>query len=99
MAKRTIENCSLIRKHGKPNMDNGKCVGFGTENDDEPCETCKNCKLNNTYEQIESITKGEYCRRCPQSYSTRHGNLRCYRTHEIVVDTIGRGTVNAMRCN
>ncbi len=49
--KRTLENCSLI-KHGiyigvgRPEQRNGSCMGFTTVGcDDEPCETCKNCKL------------------------------------------------------
>ena len=50
MTARTMENCRLIKEHGKPDMDNSKCIGLGIENDDEPCEICKNCRLNNTYE-------------------------------------------------
>ena len=49
-AKRTMDNCRLIKEHGKPSIDNGKCTGLGTENDDEPCEICKKCRLNNNYE-------------------------------------------------
>lgn len=56
MPARTIKNCSLIKKMGtRPDTDEGKCVGFGTIDgsgveDDEPCEICKECKHNNTYE-------------------------------------------------
>lgn len=56
MAVRTIKNCSLIRKMGggKPNSDNGKCVGFTkSETDDEPCEICKECRLNSTFEPLK----------------------------------------------
>jgi hypothetical protein len=51
--KRTLDNCRLIKRHGKPEQDreNGICLGFGRgENDDEPCDTCKECKLNSTYD-------------------------------------------------
>lgn len=46
--KRTLENCSLIKKVGcAPNQYDGKCEGFGrSEHDDEPCETCQNCGLH-----------------------------------------------------
>ncbi len=53
MAKRTMENCVLTRKTGQmPREDGntGKCLGFGTsECDDEPCDTCKKCKLHTHY--------------------------------------------------
>ena len=46
--KRTIDNCSLIKKKvkagaGEPNITDGKCEGYVV--DDEPCATCKTCKL------------------------------------------------------
>lgn len=50
MTVRTLGNCKLIKEYGKPEIDNGKCIGLGTKNDDEPCEICKSCKLNSTYE-------------------------------------------------
>ncbi|WP_172610941.1 hypothetical protein [Eubacterium limosum] len=43
--KRTMENCSLIRKYGEPGRDGDFCLGFGrSEADDEPCEPCKKCE-------------------------------------------------------
>ena len=53
MAKRTSENCSLIKKIGEPGQDgNGKCLGFGrVEGDDEPCEPCKKCEYNSGFEE------------------------------------------------
>ena len=47
MAKRTLENCSLIKKMGGyPEQTETECLGFGrSEIDDEPCEICKKCKL------------------------------------------------------
>ena len=53
MPIRTIENCALIKRIGmKPDTDDGKCVGFGkSEEDDEPCEICQKCVLNNCYEK------------------------------------------------
>lgn len=59
MAKRTIENCTLIKRGvhrlglGEPETRNGKCLGYGRgENDDEPCEKCKVCTLNTAYEGL-----------------------------------------------
>jgi hypothetical protein len=50
--KRTLHNCWLIKKFGKPEQKDGKCQGFArSEYDDEPCERCKECKLNEHYEQ------------------------------------------------
>lgn len=44
--KKTIENCRLVRKYGMPEEANGKCFGLSkVAYDDEPCDTCKNCKL------------------------------------------------------
>lgn len=51
---RTIENCSLIKRMGgaKPVRYNGKCIGFATsDEDDEPCDLCKDCNLNECYEE------------------------------------------------
>lgn len=57
--KRTIDNCSLVKEAikqmiGSPDIIDGKCMGYSSEpdadgDDDESCETCKKCKLNNTY--------------------------------------------------
>lgn len=54
MTKKTIENCSLVKKainvgNGGPEIQDGKCMGYSS-NDDEPCENCKNCSLNTMYE-------------------------------------------------
>lgn len=53
MAKRTPENCSLIKKMGEPGRDRkDKCLGFGkAAGDDEPCEACKKCEYNSDYEE------------------------------------------------
>ena len=60
MSKRTIENCRVIKLakqdgEGKPLTEtlNNKvfCQGYQkSECDDEPCEECKNCRLNIFYE-------------------------------------------------
>jgi len=53
--KRTIENCSIIKKMmhrglGKPGVEDERCVGYATSDvDDEPCDVCKRCYLNTTY--------------------------------------------------
>ena len=51
--KRTLDNCSLIKKiRIIPRQYDGKCEGFSrSEDDDEPCEKCKECKLNTFYEE------------------------------------------------
>ena len=55
--KRTLENCSLIKKMGDrgtsyPEQRDGKCSGYCVSRDnDEPCDVCKNCKLNEYYEE------------------------------------------------
>lgn len=55
-SKRTIDNCSLIKKRIKQGTGvsiggDGKCLGYTThEFDDEPCDQCKKCKLNTSYE-------------------------------------------------
>ena len=52
MAKRTLKNCSLIRKMGgAPDQHDGKCEGFCTQESDEPCDICMRCKLNTDYEE------------------------------------------------
>ena len=51
--KRTLDNCTLIQKCvrmgiGTPEQyhDINKCFGYvRSDNDDEPCEQCKNCEL------------------------------------------------------
>ena len=55
MAKRTLENCSLIKKMGGyPEQTETECLGFGrSEIDDEPCEICKKCKLYMGYYEDE----------------------------------------------
>ena len=36
----------------KPQQQGGKCDGFQkSANDDEPCNTCMECKLNTFYEE------------------------------------------------
>ena len=60
MGERTIENCRVIKRaiwqgEGSPQKEklNSKvfCQGYQrSEKDDEPCEECKNCRLNIFYE-------------------------------------------------
>ena len=55
MAKRTIDNCTLIKRMVKKDIDephqymNGKCDGYLT--DEEPHEICDKCKLCTSYEE------------------------------------------------
>jgi len=52
MSTRTLENCSLIKKYGLPEQFDEKCAGLAIDyDDDEPCNVCKNCKLNYYYEE------------------------------------------------
>ena len=56
--KRTLENCSLMKKfRGQPNQYDGKCEGFGKSKfDDEPCTICQECSLY--YINIEEKAMG-----------------------------------------
>ena len=52
--KRTLENCKLRKEYGA-DTEGSKCFGVGTmigfgQWSDEPCEQCKECKLNYYYE-------------------------------------------------
>ena len=59
MAARTIENCSVIKRAvaegiGEPERfwNLNKCLGYcHSANDDEPIESCKNCKYYVSFEQ------------------------------------------------
>lgn len=51
---RTIENCSLVKRMvrkgaGEPEREGDRCLGYAGQAD-EPCETCKECKLNVWYD-------------------------------------------------
>jgi len=50
--ERTLKNCTMIKMHGEPLQEDGKCLGFAKANDDEPCEICKRCKLNSWHEEV-----------------------------------------------
>ncbi len=51
MANRTPDNCRIINRHGEPGRSGNKCLGFGkSATDDEPCEACKRCRHNTTWE-------------------------------------------------
>lgn len=53
MGKRTLDNCRLVRKFGRPVQYDGVCEGFGrSDYDDEPCDKCKECPLH--YLNVES---------------------------------------------
>jgi hypothetical protein len=49
------DDCEIIKESivngiGKPNFKDGRCEGYcHSENDDEPIEKCKACKLNSLY--------------------------------------------------
>lgn len=68
MPKRTIENCSLIRKAkrkglGLPERCGNKCVGYAGADGDEPHVICQECKLNFYYaESHDTEMKDEYMR-------------------------------------
>ena len=58
--KRTLDNCSLVKKYGRPEQRFGKCLGFAiSEFDDEPCDTCKDCKLCESYDDYEENWKDD----------------------------------------
>lgn len=55
--KRTLENCSLIKKAvaqgiGEPEQRNERCLGYGGDTD-EPFKICKECYLYEGYEEDE----------------------------------------------
>lgn len=51
MSKRTLENCSIIKKYGEPGRCGGKCNGFAVNSEnDEPCDPCKRCTYCISYE-------------------------------------------------
>jgi hypothetical protein len=69
MSKKTLENCSFIRKCvkkgiEKPDQRNGKCAGYQkSDTDDEPCDSCIDCKLQENYadnHEFDGITDYEY---------------------------------------
>lgn len=59
--KKTLFNCSLIKKmvvkgEGEPERYYVTCAGYPkSENDDEPCETCKKCILNYSMEKNNDL--------------------------------------------
>lgn len=63
--RRTLEHCGLITKCkkagiGRPEQySTGKCEGYQKSDiDDEPCELCKECRLQVDYEEThDEITK------------------------------------------
>lgn len=56
MAKRTPDNCKYIRCCGEPGRDsNGKCMGFGHANNDEPIELCKRCVYCTAHEEDQGF--------------------------------------------
>lgn len=56
--QRTLANCSLIKRQaqlgvGKPEQyyNLNKCLGYASGDNDEPCEQCKSCSLNLSFEE------------------------------------------------
>ena len=61
MVKRTLTNCVLRKTYGA-DIEDGKCFGVGGSYiDDEPCEKCKECKLNVYYP--EPIRTCHFCKK------------------------------------
>jgi hypothetical protein len=53
--RRTLDNCKLVKRYGRPLQYDGKCEGFAKScDDDEPCEVCMGCPLNTAYEKEDS---------------------------------------------
>lgn len=67
MAKRTLENCSTVKKAikiglGKCETENGKCLGYANSGE-EPHEICQECKLNIYYKDShDNEMQNEYMR-------------------------------------
>lgn len=56
MSKKTMEDCRLVKKFGRPVQYNGLCEGFfKNEETEEPHDKCKECKFYyiNTTEKEE----------------------------------------------
>lgn len=52
MAKRTPDNCKYIKRCGEPGRDrNGKCMGFGHADNDEPIEACSRCEYCTAHDE------------------------------------------------
>jgi hypothetical protein len=55
--RRTLKHCGLITQCikagiGRPKQQDGKCSGYQkSDTDDEPCETCKQCRLHELREE------------------------------------------------
>lgn len=53
--KRTLDNCRLVARYGKPPQHAGMCDGFAaSKENDEPCKTCKSCPLCSLNERKEA---------------------------------------------
>jgi hypothetical protein len=53
---RTLDNCKLVQRLGRPRQYDGRCEGFQRgETDDEPCETCKSCKLHHINQEEAAL--------------------------------------------
>ncbi|WP_169718030.1 hypothetical protein SPSIL_008820 [Sporomusa silvacetica DSM 10669] len=51
----TIENCRVLKNAisrciGYPDLIDGKCQGYCTEESDDPCEQCKRCRYLQNWE-------------------------------------------------
>ncbi len=58
MSKRTLDNCRLVKKFGRPVQYDGVCEGFGRgDYDDEPCDKCKECPLHylNAESEVDNV--------------------------------------------
>ena len=56
-----IKSCPLVHKYsgvfGEPYVGPDGCYGYAQgPGDDEPCEGCKNCKINNSYAGEDKCT-------------------------------------------
>lgn len=54
--KRTLQNCTLIKKCvtdgiGTPKQYDNKCEGYTLGDGEEPVKQCKKCKLNENYQE------------------------------------------------
>lgn len=54
-----IARCYMVRRCENPGMEEGLCAGLRTiDGEGEPCETCKECRLQYQYDEMHQEAEG-----------------------------------------
>lgn len=57
--KQAICHCYMVERFEYPGMEEGLCAGLRTnDGDGEPCETCKECRLQYQYDEMHEEAEG-----------------------------------------